>query len=323
MNFIKKSTMVLLIAFLIVASTCIAGCTTNGTKQYTMATGGTTGTYFPVGNGIAQSVKDKNLNFNITIESTGASVANCKLLANKSVNFALVQNDVAFAAVNGTRDFSSGAIKNIEGVTCLYPETIQVVTLKSSNINNITDLKGKKVVMGDNGSGSWFNAVEILSVYSLTENDVQPQFVNLSQATDMLKNGQIDAVFWTGGVPTAPISNLSSTNDIYIVPITGAERNTLLNKSSFYSNETIKAGTYNNLNENIETVSVMAMLVADKDVPTDDVYNLLVAMYTPNSHVKNSTKMAEMITKENGLRAMSIPLHPGAKKYFQEQGMSV
>jgi hypothetical protein len=320
---INKSIMVLLVVFLIVVSLSLAGCTTSGTKQYTIATGGTTGTYYPIGEGIAQSVKDKNLGFNITVESTGASVANCKLLANNSVDFALVQNDVAFAAVNGTRDFSSGSINNIECVACLYPETIQVVTLESTNIKSITDLKGKKVVMGDNGSGSWFNALEILAAYGLAENDVQPQFVNISQAADMLKSGQVDAVFWTGGAPTAPISQLASTNDIYIVPINGSERTALLKKSPFYSNETLKSGTYNNLNENIETVSVMAMLVASRDVPTDDVYNLLKAIYDPNAPLKNSTAMAGMITKENGLKGMSISLHPGARKYFEEQGIGL
>jgi hypothetical protein len=286
-----------------------------------MATGGTTGTYFPVGGGIAQSANQKNLGFNITVESTGASVANCRLLANKSVDFATIQNDVAYAAVNGKRDFSSGALTNIEGVACLYPETIQVVTLKSTGIKSIADLKGKRVVMGDKGSGSWFNALEILAAYNLTENDVQPEFVKLAQAAEMLKNNQIDAAFWTGGAPTAAITELAVTNDVYIVPINGAARDALMAKSPFYAKETLKSGTYKNLNEDIDTVSVMAMLVVHKDVPTDDVYNLLKAMYDPNAPLKNSHKMAERIVKENGLMGMSIPLHPGAKKYFDEQGI--
>lgn len=320
---INKSIMALLVVSVIIISLSLAGCTAPGIKQYSIATGGTTGTYYPVGGAIAQSAQDQNLDFNITVLSTGASVANCKLLGNRSVDFALVQNDVAYAAVNGERDFSSGAISNIEGVACLYPETIQVVTLKNSSIENISDLRGKKVVMGDNGSGSWFNALEILSAYNLTENDVQPQFVDISEAADLLKNGQIDVVFWTGGVPTEPISQLATTDDIYIVPINGEARNKLLENSSFYSNETLKSGTYNNLNTDIETVSVMAMLVADRDVPTEDVYNLLKSMYDPSSPLKNSTAMAEMITKENGLKSMSIPLHPGARKYFEEQGISL
>ena len=127
--------------------------------------------------------------------------------------------------MNGLRNFDTqGKLSNIQGVACLYPETIQLITLANSGIKNVTDLKGKNVVMGDRGSGSWYDALDILAAYNLSESDVKPSAVKLSQAAEMMKNGQVDAAFWTGGAPTGAITDLAATNDIYIVPISGAPR---------------------------------------------------------------------------------------------------
>jgi len=257
------------------------------------------------------------------VEATGASVANCRLLQNKSVDFALVQTDVAYSAVNGQRDFESqGKLSNIQGVACLYPETIQVITLANSGIKSISDLKGKNVVMGDRGSGSWYNAIQILAAFGLNESDVKPSAVKLAQAAEMMKNGQVDAAFWTGGAPTAAITDLATTNDIYIVPIEGAARDRLMNMSVFYAKYTLPANTYRSVTVPTETVTVMSMLVVNKDISIDDVYNVCKAMYDgSNSINKYPHSVAKNITKTNALIGMSVPLHPGAQKYFDEQGI--
>ena len=193
----QKIVMALIVVSVLVMVAFTLGCTTptptaqpgnqTGTptvaptfKQYTIATGGVSGTYYPIGSGIAQSANNASTGYNMSIEATGASVMNCRLLSDKSVDFAAIQNDVAYAAVNGERDFStSGNLSMIKGVACLYPETIQIITLNSSGIKNVSDLKGKSVVMGDRGSGSWFNALEILKAYNLTENDVRLRLSSL------------------------------------------------------------------------------------------------------------------------------------------------
>ncbi|MCD1293654.1 C4-dicarboxylate ABC transporter substrate-binding protein [Methanocella sp. CWC-04] len=320
---IDRSMKILLVISMLLVSMCALGCTQpeTETKQYTIATGGTAGTYYPIGGGIAQTVNNASLGFILSVESTGASVANCRLVNDKEADFATVQNDVAYSAINGQRDFAAGKLENLQGVACLYPETIQVIVLKDSGIKSIGDLKGKRVVVGDKGSGSEFNALEILAAYGLTKDDIVVDNSKLSQAAELLKNGQADAAFWTGGAPTAAISELATTHDIYIVPISGEARDKLMAESPFYATETLKAGTYNNLNEDIETVSVMAMLIANKDIPADDVYNLLKAMYDPNAPLKNAHAMASKITTETALKGMSIPLHPGAQKYFDEKGI--
>ncbi len=146
-----------------------------------MATGGISGTYYPIGSGIAQAANNDSNNLRYIGRATGASVANCNLLKNKGVDFALIQNDVAYAAVNGQRDFNtSGKLTMIKGVACLYPETIQLIHAQQHWHQERKDLKGKRVVMGDRGSGSWFNALEILKAYGLNESDVtNPRRVKL------------------------------------------------------------------------------------------------------------------------------------------------
>ncbi len=312
----------ILTVFLIAVSMIMLGCATPSTKQYTIATGNVAGTYYPIGGGIAQTANNASLGFNLTVESTGASVINCRLVNNGTSNFAIVQNDVAYSAIRGEKDFNgSGNLTGMMGVACLYPETIQVITLKSSGINNVSDLKGKRVVVGDRGSGSEYNALEILAAYGLSKDDIIVNNNKLSQAADLLSNGQADAAFWTGGAPTSAISELAITHDIVILPIDGAPRDALMAKSPFYAKTTLKNGTYKSLNADVETVSIMAMLVANKDISENDVYGLLKAMYDPNAPLKNSHAAAANIKKENGLKGMSIPLHPGAKKYFDEQGI--
>ena len=154
-----KIIMVLMVMSILVVAAFALGCTQT-VKQYTMATGGVSGTYYPIGSRHYRTGPANNAStgFNLSVESTGASVVNCRLLSNRSVDFALVQNDVAYAAVNGTRELRIIRCKlsNIQGVASLYPETIQLITLNNTGIKNVTDLKGKNVVMGDRGSGSWY-----------------------------------------------------------------------------------------------------------------------------------------------------------------------
>lgn len=337
MTKIANYTKVILIASILLVSIWALGCTSpavtpgNNTsvsatpgpiKQYTIATGGVSGTYYPVGGGIAQTVNNASLGYQLNVESTGASVQNCRLVNQKKDDFAIVQNDVAYSAVNGLVDFAAeGKLASIEGVCTLYPETIQCYALKSSGIKSIADLKGKRVVVGDKGSGSEYNALQILAAYNLSKTDVVVDNSKISQASELLKNGQADAAFFTGGAPTSGISDLAFTNPVVIVPIDGSQRDYLMNQSPFYAKDTLKAGTYNGMDSDVQTVSVMAMIIVNKDVSSDDVYNMLKSIYSPNAILKSSHKRVENITAQDGLKGMSIPLNAGAKKYFDELGV--
>ena len=322
---VEKIMMVLAVMSVLVLVSLALGCTSATVKQYTMATGGISGTYYPIGIGIATSANDSK-NFAITVEDSKASVANCNLLKTHGVDFALIQNDVAYAAQylgDTPRNVSGTNMTMIKGVACLYPETIQLFTLNDSGIKNVKDLKGKRVIMGDRGSGSWFNALDILKAYGLNESDViNPGAVAVATAADMMKNGQVDAAFWTGGAPTNAITELDVTHDVYLVPISGPERDALIASQPFYARQKLPAGTYTGITWDTETVSIMAMLVVHQNVSEQDVHDLLVDMYDGSHPIYNYTNaVAKKIQKANAMDGMSIPLHPGAKKYFDEQGI--
>jgi uncharacterized protein len=329
----KLSKLCILSILVVLVSAFTFGCTTPTTSpgtnatatprpvaQYTLLTGGTSGTYYPIGTSIANIVNNASVGMKITAVTTGASVENCRRIASKEDNFATVQNDVMFAAYNGNKLFNASS-KNLRAVAALYPETIQVIVLKDSNIKSISDLKGKRVIVGAAGSGSEFNALEILAIYGINKSDITVDNNALGTATDRLKNGQADAAFWSGGAPTAGITNLATSKDVRILPISGTEVDKLINQSPFYIKTTLPATMYKGMDAPVETVQVIAWLITYEDMSSDDVYNLLKTMYSNNETLKNSHAMATYITPEYGYTGITIPMHPGATKYFSEKGI--
>ena len=204
--------------------------------------GGTGGTYFPLSNEFKTVVED-NTDFSLNVQSTGASVENVGSLTDGSADFALIQNDIAFFAKNGTGidAFDGNPIENLRGVATLYPETITVVTLADSNISTLSDLSGKTINTGDLGSGTQVNANQILEAVGITE--FTEQNAGFSQASEQLANGDIDAAFVVGGWPVGAIEDLATTNDVQIVPIQGENRQTVKGAASWYADDTIPAGT--------------------------------------------------------------------------------
>jgi uncharacterized protein len=318
--------MVLVAAFTFGCTTPTTSPGTNATAtpkpvaQYTLLTGGTSGTYYPIGTSIANIVNNATIGMKLTAVTTGASVENCRRIASKEDNFALVQNDVMIAAYNGTKLFNTSS-PNLRAVAALYPETIQVIVLKDSGITSISDLKGKRVIVGAAGSGSEFNALEILAAYGINKSDITVDNNGLGTATDRLKNGQADAAFWSGGAPTAGITNLATSKDVRILPISGAVADKLIAQSPYYTKTSLPKDMYKGMDAPVETLNVIAWIITYEDMPSDDVYNLLATMYNNTDTLKNSHAMASFIKPEYGLTGITIPLHPGAKKYFDEKGI--
>jgi TRAP transporter TAXI family solute receptor len=294
--------------------------TTKPVSQYTLLTGGTSGTYYPIGVSIANILNNASIGMKITAVTTGASVENCRRIASKEDNFAMVQNDVMRAAYDGTKFFNTSN-KNLRAVAALYPETIQVIVLKDSGINSISDLKGKRVIVGAAGSGTEFNALEILAAYGINKSDITVDNNALGTATDRLKNGQADAAFWSGGAPTAGITNLATSKDVKILPISGAVADKLINQSPYYTKKTLPADMYKGMDAPVETLDVIAWLITYQDMSDNDVYNLLSTMYNNTDTLKNSHAMASYIKPEYGYTGATIPMHPGATKYFNEKGI--
>ncbi len=297
------------------------GGTAEKTYSFSMATGGTTGTYYPLGTAIAQVISQYTKNVKVEARSTGASVANINLLKDGQADMAFVQNDIAFYAYNGVEVFNGKKVDNIAGMMALYPEHIQIVTLADSGINSVADLKGKRVAVGAAGSGVEANAKQILEAYGLSFDDLAlADHVSFKDAVQKLKNNQLDAAFLTAGYPTAAVNELAASKAIKLIPIDDEHAKALKAKYPFYVQDIIPAGTYKGVDQDVKTVAVKAILIVRKDIPADVVYNMLQAIFAHTDEIAKAHAKGAMINLDNAVDGMSIPWHPGAKKFFEEKG---
>ncbi|ERG90674.1 MAG: TRAP transporter solute receptor, TAXI family [Haloquadratum walsbyi J07HQW1] len=283
------------------------------TTRLSWHAGGTGGTYFPLSNEF-KTVVEENTEFSLNVQSTGASVENVGSLADGSADFALIQNDIAFFAKNGTGidAFDGNPINNLRGVATLYPETITVVTLADSDISTLSDLSGKTINTGDLGSGTQVNANQILEAVGIT--DFTEQNAGFSQASEQLANGDIDAAFVVGGWPVGAIEDLATTNDVEIVPIEGENRQTVKDAASWFADDTIPAGTYSGVDEATETIAVQAMIATRTGVDAGTVETVTAALF---ENVDALTIKTEFISTGSAQDGMSIELHEGATAFFE------
>lgn len=289
------------------------------TTYINIGTGGTAGTYYPLGGAFAEIWNSNIDGVNATAESTGASVANVNMLQKGDIDVAIIQNDVASYAENGVELFEN-KVENIRGMATLYSEPIQCITTDSS-VKSIADLKGKKVAIGAIGSGVYCNAVQILTEAGITENDYKPQYLSFAEAATGLRDRQIDAAFIVAGVPTSAIVDLATQRDVKVVNLDKELTDKLKAKYSYYTDYAIPAGTYSTQKEDAQTLTVQSMLVVSSKLSDDMVYNMLKSMYANTDRIKAAHKVGEFIKEDTGLEGMSITLHPGAKKYFSEKGL--
>jgi TRAP transporter TAXI family solute receptor len=282
-----------------------------GGSRLSWHAGGTGGTYFPLSNQFKEIIEG-NSDFTVQVQSTGASVENVGSLAQGSADFALIQNDVAYFAKNGTgiEAFQDNAVDTLRGVATLYPETIHVVTLADSGIEQPSDLEGAAINTGDLGSGTQVNALQILDALGIEE--FEEQNTGFSQAADQLRNGDIDAAFVVGGWPVGAIEELSTTNDVVIVPIEGDNRQAVLDTAPFYAEDEIPEGTYG-LDSATPTVSVQAMIATHADVAEDTVEQVTAAIFDNTDQIDLKS---DFISADSALDGMSIELHGGAATYF-------
>ncbi len=287
-------------------------------KKYdylSLVTGGQQGTYFALGGSFAEFISEET-GIKTTAEVSNASSANVTALQDGNAEIAFVQSDIAYYAKNGQQMFKDKAVKDLMAVGGLYPETIQLVTTKDSGIKSFADLKGKKVSVGAPSSGTLANAQQLLEIHGLTLDDIKAENLDFGESTDGLSSGQIDAAFITSGYPTGAVESLNATTGVVIVPVEEAKADELIKKYPYYTKDVITKGTYG-LTTDVPAVSVLAMIVVNKELPEDIVYGITKAIYTNTdkiSHARGSN-----IKIETALDGVGIDVHPGAKKFFDEQ----
>ena len=287
-----------------------------------IASGWVTGAYYPFAGAVSRvawkSLKEQNIK--VTAESSGASVANAKLIGKRDTDFALLQNDIASYAYYGKMMFDK-PIKNLLGCMTLYPETIQLVARKDAKIKSVKDLKGKRVSIGPLGSGTTENAKQILEAWGMSVGDIQAQQLKTSQAADYMVDGRLDAYFATTAVGAAVIIDTHVRVGAMIVPVKGRNAKKLMKKYAFYAKDSVPSGIYKGIDKPVETVAVMAMMVARADLEDDIVYAIVKATYEDLEQVKKAHAKFKVIDVKKSQMGMSVPLHPGAKRYFKEVGV--
>ncbi len=300
---------------------CLTAVVSFGFSQQrfiTIATGGTAGTYFPLGGALAE-IWNKNIDkMNANATTTGASAANIAMLKDGKVDVIFVQNDTAYYALTGTESFKDKAYADIRGLASLYDETCQLVALADSGIKSIADLKGKRVSVGAAGSGVEANARQILEAAGLSYSDIKIQYLSFAESASNLKDGNIDAAFNTAGAPTAAIQDLSASKKIVLVPVDGAVAAQLMKKYAFYTPTLIPANTYIGVTSDVMTVSVKSMLAVSAKLDEKLVYEMLKVMYASGDRLAASHKKGADIKIATATDGMSLTLHPGAARFFKE-----
>jgi TRAP transporter TAXI family solute receptor len=306
----------------VVAAVALAG-TAHAQQFFRIGTGGTAGTYYPVGGMIANAVSQPG-KIIATAQASNGSLANVTAVGSGQMEAGFSQSDVATWAYTGTGAFEGKPkIADLRLIATLYPEDIHLVVKKNSGIKSVADLKGKRVALDEPGSGTLVDARLVLAAYGVKESDIKPEYIKPNQAGDKLKDGSLDAFFFVGGAPAGAIAELASSGvGIELVPLGGPQAQALLKTSPWFSVHHIDAGTYKDVPA-VDTLAVSAQLVTSSKVDTDTVYQITKALYSEPAQkaLQAGHAKGKFITKENAVKGAGIPFHPGAEKFYKEAGL--
>lgn len=291
------------------------------TRFFRIGTGGTGGTYYPVGGMIANAISSDKLN--VSAVSTAGSVANVNGIVGGSMESGFSQADVNFWAYSGTGLFEGRPkVEELRAIAHLFPEHVHITARKGLGAKSVADLKGKRVSLLEIGSGSLVNSRAILAAYGLTEKDIKPEYLNQAQSAEKMKDGSVDAFIQTTGYPQGTLVELATTNGIELVPLDGPQADQLREKFKFFSADVIPAGTYKDVPET-KTLSVGAQWVTSSKQPDEVVYEVVKALWSDKTRGAMDTGHAKgkAIRRETALQGLGIPLHPGAEKFYKEAGL--
>ncbi len=311
-----KKFIVLVLTLCMVFALCACG-SGDAKQNLTFTTGGETGTYYAFGSVIAQYVSS-NADLNVVAVTGNGSQANIEDMDAGSYQLGFCQSDVMSYAYSGTNLFET-PVDSFSVAAALYMEQVQIVTM-NPNIKSVADLAGKNVSVGAQGSGVYFNAIDVLAAYDMTLEDINPVYQSFGDSAESLKDNKIDAAFIVAGAPTTAITDLSTSGQVYLVAIDDEHVEKLLDASPYYSAYTVPADTYS-MPEDVQTVAVAAVVLVRDDVSDDAVYTFVSTIFNNPDAIQHG-KAAELDTAF-AASMTSVPYHPGAAKFFAEQGLEV
>ncbi|MDM8537938.1 TAXI family TRAP transporter solute-binding subunit [Desulfobacterales bacterium HSG17] len=298
------------------------------TKFVTIGTGGITGVYYPTGGAIAKIVNKKRKEYGIraTVESTGGSVFNVNAIMAGDLEFGVVQSDRQYQAIKGMAEWKdSGPQKDLRAVFSIHPESVSLVATVDSGIKNIKDLKGKRVNIGNPGSGQRQNSIDALTAVGLDiKKDLKAEGVKASEAPGLLQDGRLDAFFYTVGHPSGAFKEATAgATKVAFVAVDGPGIDKLVSDKPYYAKSFIPVKLYPGAanKEDVNSFGVKATFVTSAKVPDDVVYAITKEVFDNFEDFKKLHPAYQVLTKEGMLEGMSAPIHPGAMKYYKEAGL--
>lgn len=290
---------------------------------FRIGTGGTAGTYYPVGGMLANAISNPP-GLILTAQASNGSVANINAITSGQAESGFSQADVAAWAYSGTGLYEGKPkVEDLRLIANLYPESIHFVATKSSGVKSIADLKGKRVSLDEPGSGTLVDARIILKAFGISEKDIKPEYLKPNQASDKIRDGSLDAFVFVGGYPTAAISELAATGSgVVLLPIDGAQAEAIRKEYPFFATDNIPANTYKDVPA-VTTVAVGAQWVTSTKQSEDLVYNITKSLWSDKTRAVLDAGHAKgkVIRKETALAGAGIPVHPGAAKFYKEAGL--
>ena len=306
-----------------VAASMLAVALPASAQQLSIATGGTGGVYYPIGGGFAEMINEHIEGAQATAEVTGASVENMGLIMRGDADMALALADTVYQAYTGTGDFDGRQIENTRALASVYPNAVQLVTLAESDIQSIADLAGKRVSVGAPGSGTELNARALLEANGVNYEDFTPQRLNFNETADAIRDGDIDAGFWSVGPPTSSILNLAATRDIRLISLTDEEIANAQEAEAVFAPYELAAGMYDGMDEAVQTIGIPNVLVVNSDMDEELAYQLTQLLFENTDELIAVHPAANDTTIEFTMNSTPVPLHPGALRYFEEVGAEI
>ena len=282
------------------------------------ATGGTSGTYYPIGGGMAELMTKNMKNIKATAEVSGASLENSRLVQKNEAQFAQANASAVYLAYHGKKPFKS-KLGKLRAVMSMHPSHIQFVVLKNSGINSFEDLKGKKVNVGPPGGSTFVSSWDLLNTYGFKKGDINAVYLSFSEAVKAMKDGNLDCAVVSSSVPNPAVTDLSVTRNIKLLEAKEAVLDKLVAKFPYYAKTKIASGSYKGVDKDIWAMTVMNVVICNADLETDLVYNSLKIWFNNKDYLLKVHPIVRYMTKDLAPK-VPIPLHPGAEKYFKEAG---
>jgi TRAP transporter TAXI family solute receptor len=288
-----------------------------------LATAGTGGVYYLIGGSIAEIWSRELPDHIVVAEVTGGSVENLSLLLSDQIAVAFSMGTNALGAYSGSNSFEGGEAGKVLALVALYPNVLQIVSLEGGDVESLSDLVGRRVSVGAPGSGTEVGARTLLGANGIDYDDFDPQRLNFNETANGIRDGTVDAGFWSAGPPTSSIMDLATARELHLISISDDEVARTAEVDPTVRRDVIPAGAYRGQDEPVATLSTPNVLVVRSDMPEDLAYSLIQALLEAQQELSQVHPVAGNISAEYTLDASPIPLHPGVVRYLRDQGYEV